>query len=133
MDEKELSLQPISDSEETMNAVTLKSVKFDEFSIMDEYLSEPEETLEVSSYESDITFAQNKNDEVEKEIGVIFEKLEEPQKESKEDQPLVLVKPSTILQAPNELPNQKEGMHVSLPKVVDALFVVDILKGEGIT
>ncbi|KAK9166877.1 hypothetical protein Scep_002068 [Stephania cephalantha] len=85
MDEKELSSQPIFDSEETMNAATLKSVEFDEFSIVDKYLSEPEETMEVSSHELDITIAQNKDDEVEKEIGVISERPEEPQIERKED------------------------------------------------
>ncbi|KAK9133185.1 hypothetical protein Scep_012713 [Stephania cephalantha] len=78
MDEKELFPQSISDLEETVNDATLKNVKFDEFSIVDEYLSELEETLEVSLHESDITIAQNKFDEVEKEIGVIFERPEEP-------------------------------------------------------
>ncbi|KAK9104318.1 hypothetical protein Scep_021162 [Stephania cephalantha] len=82
----------IRHSEETMNAATLKSVEFDEFSILDEYLSEPEDTLEVSSQEPNITIAQNKDDEVEKEIGVIFERLKETHIESEEDQPLVLVK-----------------------------------------
>ncbi|KAK9095004.1 hypothetical protein Scep_026473 [Stephania cephalantha] len=85
MDEKELSSQPISDSEETVNAATLKSVEFDEFLIVDEYLSEPEETIEVSSHEPDITIVQNKDDEVEKKIRVISERPEEPQMESKED------------------------------------------------
>ncbi|KAK9083763.1 hypothetical protein Scep_030234 [Stephania cephalantha] len=37
-----------------------------------------------------------------------------------------------ILEVPNELRNLKEGMHASLPKYVDAPFVVDISKGEGI-
>ncbi|KAK9088873.1 hypothetical protein Scep_027955 [Stephania cephalantha] len=78
MDEKELSLQPTSNSEETVNATTLKSVEFNEFSIMDEYLSKPEETLKISSHELDITIAQNKDDEAEKEIGVVLERLEEP-------------------------------------------------------
>ncbi|KAK9166406.1 hypothetical protein Scep_001597 [Stephania cephalantha] len=38
-----------------MNAATLKSVEFDEFSIVDEHLSEPEETQEFSSHEPYIT------------------------------------------------------------------------------
>ncbi|KAK9118338.1 hypothetical protein Scep_016431 [Stephania cephalantha] len=96
MDEKVLSLQPISDSEETANAATLKSVEFDEFSTVDEYLSEPKETLEVSSHNPDITIAQNKDDEVKKEIGVISERSDESQIESKEDQPLVFMKPLTL-------------------------------------
>ncbi|KAK9157689.1 hypothetical protein Scep_004263 [Stephania cephalantha] len=68
MDKKELSPQSTSDSEETVNVATLKSVEFDEFSIVDEYLSEPEETLEVSSHKPDITIAHNKDDKVDKEI-----------------------------------------------------------------
>ncbi|KAK9107497.1 hypothetical protein Syun_023508 [Stephania yunnanensis] len=96
MDEGELSLQPYFDSDETVNADTSKSVEFDEFSIVDEHLSELEETLHVSSHEPDITIAQYDDDEAEKEIEVISERSEEPHIESKEDQPLVLVKPSTI-------------------------------------
>ncbi|KAK9147966.1 hypothetical protein Scep_006723 [Stephania cephalantha] len=129
------------------------------------------ETLEVSSHEPDITIAQNKDDEVEKEIGVISERPEEQQKESKEDQPLVLVKPPTlpcifvkpykgvevkelsqifyiadtfvlddhdvtesfVLEVPDGLPSLKEGMPISLPKAIDAPFIVDISKGEGIS
>ncbi|KAK9087286.1 hypothetical protein Syun_029680 [Stephania yunnanensis] len=40
---------------------------------------------------------------------------------------------SFVLEVPNELLNLKEGMHASLPKYVDAPFVVDISKAEGIT
>ncbi|KAK9105170.1 hypothetical protein Scep_022014 [Stephania cephalantha] len=40
---------------------------------------------------------------------------------------------SFVLEVPNELLNLKEGVHVSLPKYVDASFVIDISKGEGIT
>ncbi|KAK9139776.1 hypothetical protein Scep_009457 [Stephania cephalantha] len=146
-------------------------VEFDEFSIVDEHLSEPEETLDVSSHEPDITIAQYDDDEAEKEIEVISERSEEPQKENEEDQPLVLVKPPTlpcifvkpytrvevkersqifytadtfvlddhdmtdsfVLEVPNELPILKEGVHAALPKAIDAPFVVDISKGEGIT
>ncbi|KAK9142527.1 hypothetical protein Syun_011927 [Stephania yunnanensis] len=159
------------DSGETVNAYTSKSIKFDEFSIVEEYLSEPEETLEVSLHEPDITIAQYDDDEAEKEIEVISERPEKPQKENEEDQPLVLVKPPTlqcifvriykgvevkerswifyttdtfvlddrdstdsfVLEVPNELRTLKEGMHVTLPKAIDAPFIVDISKGEGIT
>ncbi|KAK9098027.1 hypothetical protein Syun_025072 [Stephania yunnanensis] len=96
MDEEELPPQPVFDSDETVNADTSKSVEFDEFSIVDEHLSEPEETLDASSHEPDITIAQYDDDEAEKEIEVISERSEEPQKENKEDQPLVLVKPPTL-------------------------------------
>ncbi|KAK9165142.1 hypothetical protein Scep_000333 [Stephania cephalantha] len=147
------------------------NVEFDKFSIVDEHLSEPEETLDVSSHEPDITIAQYDDDEAEKEIEVISKRSDEPQKENKEDQPLVLVKPPTlpcifvrpckgvdvkersrifytadtfvlddhdstdsfVLEVPNELPIQEGGVHDALPKYVDAPFVVDISKGEGIT
>ncbi|KAK9143246.1 hypothetical protein Syun_012646 [Stephania yunnanensis] len=38
---------------------------------------------------------------------------------------------SFVLEVPDELLNMKEGVHVSMPKYVDAPFVVDISKGEG--
>ncbi|KAK9134359.1 hypothetical protein Syun_013689 [Stephania yunnanensis] len=171
MDEDELPSQPVFDSDETANADISKSVEFDEFSIVDEHLSELEGTLDVSSHELDITIAQYDDDEAEKEIEVISERSEEPHIESKEDQPLVLVKPPTlpcifvrpckgvevkersrifytadtfvlddhdstdsiVLEVPNELRTLKEGMHAELPKAIDAPFVVDISKGEGIT
>ncbi|KAK9151019.1 hypothetical protein Syun_009328 [Stephania yunnanensis] len=63
---------------------------------MDKYLNELEETLEVSSYELGITIAHHKDDEAEKEIRFISERLEEPQIESKEEQLLVLVKLPTL-------------------------------------
>ncbi|KAK9169152.1 hypothetical protein Syun_001292 [Stephania yunnanensis] len=96
MDEEELPPQPVFDSDETVNADTSKIVEFDEFSIVDEHLSEPEETLDISSYEPNITIAKYDDDEAEKEIEVISERSEEPQKENEEDQPLVLVKPPTL-------------------------------------
>ncbi|KAK9101112.1 hypothetical protein Scep_024542 [Stephania cephalantha] len=171
MDEEELPPQPIFDSMRPVNADTSKSVEFDELSIVDEHLSEPEETLYVSLHEPDISIAQYDDDEAEKKIEVISERSEEPQKENEEDQPLVLVKPPTlpcifvkpytgvevkerswifytadtfvlddhdstdsfVLEVPNELPILKEGVHDALPKYVDAPFVVDISKGEGIT
>ncbi|KAK9151211.1 hypothetical protein Syun_009520 [Stephania yunnanensis] len=40
---------------------------------------------------------------------------------------------SFVFEVPDELLNLKEGMHVSIPKYVDASFVVDISKGKGIT
>ncbi|KAK9096928.1 hypothetical protein Sjap_022425 [Stephania japonica] len=79
-----------------MNPATLKSAEFDEFSIMDEYLSEPEETLDVSLHKPDITITKSTYDKVDKEIEFISERPEDSQKESKEDQPLVLVKPPSL-------------------------------------
>ncbi|KAK9096142.1 hypothetical protein Sjap_021639 [Stephania japonica] len=57
IEEEELSLQPIFYSEETVDVATLTSVELDEFLIVDEYLSEPDETLEVTSHEPYIDIA----------------------------------------------------------------------------
>ncbi|KAK9128171.1 hypothetical protein Syun_016968 [Stephania yunnanensis] len=121
--------------------------------------------------QADISIALNDDEDAALEIEVISEWPEEPQIESKEDQPLVLVKPPTlpcifvkpytgvevkersqilytadtfvlddhdmtdsfVLEFPNELQNLKEDVHAALPKYVDAPFVVDISKREGIT
>ncbi|KAK9112365.1 hypothetical protein Scep_019884 [Stephania cephalantha] len=40
---------------------------------------------------------------------------------------------SFVLEVPNEFLILKEGVHHSLPKYIDAPFVIDISKGEGIT
>ncbi|KAK9123592.1 hypothetical protein Sjap_013194 [Stephania japonica] len=158
-------------SAETMSAIPLKSVEVNEATPIEDDWSEPEETIEVSLHEPDISIAQNEAEEAEKEIDVILERPEELQKESKEDQPLVLVKPPTlpcipvkfikgvvikersqifytadtfvsddhdlidsyVLEVPDELLHLKEGMYDELPKAIDAPFVVDISKGEGIT
>ncbi|KAK9138342.1 hypothetical protein Sjap_008936 [Stephania japonica] len=158
-------------SAETMRAIPLESVEVNEVTPVEDYWSEPEETIEVSLYEPNISIAHNEADEAEKEIDVILERLEEPQNESKEDQPLVLVMPPTllclpvkftkevvvkersqifytadtfvsndhdvtesyVLEVPDKLLNLKEGMYDELPKAIDAPFVVDISKGEGIT
>ncbi|KAK9091777.1 hypothetical protein Sjap_024954 [Stephania japonica] len=158
-------------SAETMSAIPLESVEVNEATPIEDYWSEPEEIIEVSLHERDISIAQHEANEAEKEIYVILERSEEPQKESKEDQPLVLVKPPTlpcifvrpykgvvvkersqifytadtfvsddhdltdsyVLEVPDELLILKEGVQATLPKYVDAPFVVDISKGEGIT
>ncbi|KAK9137605.1 hypothetical protein Sjap_008199 [Stephania japonica] len=154
-----------------MSAILLESVEVNEVTPIEDYWSELEEIIEVSLHEPDISIAQNEADEAEKEIDVILERPEELQKESKEDQPLVLVKPPTlpcifvrpykgvvvkersqifytadtfvsadhdlidsyVLEVPNELLHLKEGMYDELPKAIDAPFIVDISKGEGIT
>ncbi|KAK9116208.1 hypothetical protein Sjap_015155 [Stephania japonica] len=158
-------------SAETMSPIPLESVEVNEATPIEDDWSEPKETIEVSLHEPDISIAQNEAEEAEKEIDVILERPEELQKESKEDQPLVLVKPPTlpcifvkpykgvdikersqifyatdtfvsvdddaidsyVLEVPDELLNLNEGMYDELPKAIDAPFVVDISKGEGIT
>ncbi|KAK9136975.1 hypothetical protein Sjap_007569 [Stephania japonica] len=79
-----------------MSTIPLKSVEVNEITPVDDYRNEPEETIEVSLHESNIIIAHNEAYEAEKEINVILERPEEPQKESKEDQPLVLVKSPTL-------------------------------------
>ncbi|KAK9109980.1 hypothetical protein Sjap_018040 [Stephania japonica] len=154
-----------------MSAIPLESVEVNEVTPIEDYWSEPDEIIEVSLHELDISIAQNEAGEAEKVIDVILERLEEPQKRSKEDQPLVLVMPPILpclpvkftkgmvikersqifytagtfvlddhdltdyylLEVPDELLNLKESMFIELPKAIDASFVVDISKGEGIT
>ncbi|KAK9085906.1 hypothetical protein Sjap_026317 [Stephania japonica] len=83
-------------SVETMSAIPLESIEVNEATPIEDDWSEREEIIEVSLHEPDISIAQNEADEAEKEIDVILERPEKPQKESKEDQPLVLVKPPTL-------------------------------------
>ncbi|KAK9157448.1 hypothetical protein Scep_004022 [Stephania cephalantha] len=135
LDEKELcNKQPIYYSEENVIVDTLKNVEVNEVTQVENYWCETTKGLEVLQIEPKIVIAQDEEEEIEKEIEVISERPEEPQKESKEDQPLVLVKPPTLpcIFVPNELPSLKEGMHDALPKAIDAPFGVDISKGEGI-
>ncbi|KAK9137649.1 hypothetical protein Sjap_008243 [Stephania japonica] len=135
-------------SAESMSVILLESVEVNEVTPIEDYWSEPKEIIEVSLHEPGISIAQNEADEAEKEIDVILEGPEEPQKKSKEDQALVLVAPPTlppmltyddyaidsyVLEVPDELLHLKEGMYDELPKAIDASFVVDISKGEGIT
>ncbi|KAK9109984.1 hypothetical protein Sjap_018044 [Stephania japonica] len=118
-----------------MSAIPLESVVVNEVTPIEDYWNEPEEIIEVSLHEPDISIAQNEADEAEKVIDVLLERPEEPQKRRKEDQPRVLVTPPTLPCLPvlDDLLNLKEGTFVELPKAIDAPFVVDISKGEGIT
>ncbi|KAK9138219.1 hypothetical protein Sjap_008813 [Stephania japonica] len=79
-----------------MSAIPLESIEVNEVTPIEDYWSEPKEIIEVSLHEPDINIAQNEADEAEKEIDVILERPEEPQKRSMEDQPLVLVTPLTL-------------------------------------
>ncbi|KAK9168846.1 hypothetical protein Syun_000986 [Stephania yunnanensis] len=157
--------------EENVNVDTVRNVEVNVDTPVENYWCETTHGLEVLQIESDIFIAQNDDDEAAIEIGVISKRPKEPQIESTEDQPLVLVKPPTlpcifvkpytgvkvkersqifytadtfvlddhdmtdsfVLEVPNEHPILKEGVHVALPKYVDASFIVDIFKREGIT
>ncbi|KAK9140042.1 hypothetical protein Scep_009723 [Stephania cephalantha] len=90
------STQPIIHLEENMNVNMLKNVEVDEVTQVEDYWSETSEGIEVFQIELEIVIAQNKDEENELKIEVISERREEPQKESNEDQPLVLVKPPTL-------------------------------------
>ncbi|KAK9167180.1 hypothetical protein Scep_002371 [Stephania cephalantha] len=81
---------------ENVNVDTLRNVEVNEVTPVENYWCETTQGLEVLQIESDISIAHNDDDEVGIEIGVISERPEEPQIESKEDQPLVLVKPPTF-------------------------------------
>ncbi|KAK9103380.1 hypothetical protein Sjap_020634 [Stephania japonica] len=128
-----------------MSAISLESVEVNEVTPVEDYWSEPEETIEVSLYEPDIIIAQNEAYQAKKEIDVIFERPEEPLKESKDDQPLIFYTADTfvsddhdltdsyVLEVSDELLILKEGMSAELSKAIDAPFVVNISKGEGIT
>ncbi|KAK9112157.1 hypothetical protein Scep_019676 [Stephania cephalantha] len=112
---------------------------------VENYWCETTQGREVLQIESDISIAQNDDDEGCDRNWSHFEKAEEPKIESKEDQPLIFYTADTfvlddhdmtdsfVLEVPNELPILKEGVHAALPKYVDAPFIVDISKGEGIT
>ncbi|KAK9114563.1 hypothetical protein Syun_021360 [Stephania yunnanensis] len=135
LDEKELcNTQPISYSEENVDVDTLSNVEENVDTPVENYWCETTQGFEVLQIEPDMPIAPNDDDDVALEIGVISERPEEPQIESKEDQPLDHdVTDSFVLEVSNELPILKEGVHAALPKYVDAPFVVDISKGEGIT
>ncbi|KAK9135240.1 hypothetical protein Syun_014570 [Stephania yunnanensis] len=172
-DKKEwCNTQPTSYLEENVDVDTLSNVEENADTPMENYCRETTQGLEVLPIEPNMSIAPNDDDDdVMLEIGVISKRSKEPQIESKEDQPLVLVKPPTlpcifdkpytgvevkecsqifynantfvledhdvtdsfVLEVSNELPILKEGVHAALPKYVDAPFIVDISKGEGIT
>ncbi|KAK9152896.1 hypothetical protein Sjap_000376 [Stephania japonica] len=113
-------------SAETMSPIPLESVEVNEATPIEDDWSEPEEIIEVSLHEPDISIAQNEAGEAEKEI-VIFYTTDTFV--SADDDAI----DSYVLEVPDELLNLKEGMSDELPKAIDAPFVVDISKGEGIT
>ncbi|KAK9114775.1 hypothetical protein Syun_021572 [Stephania yunnanensis] len=98
LDEKELcNTQPISYLEENVDVDTLSNVEKNVDTPVENYWRKTTQGLEVLPIEPDMSIAPNDDDDhVALEIGVISKRSEEPQIESKEDQPLVLVKPPTI-------------------------------------
>ncbi|KAK9145239.1 hypothetical protein Sjap_005142 [Stephania japonica] len=92
-----------------MSAIPLENVEVNKVTPVEDYWSETTKELEVSPSKPDIIITQNEEDEVKKETEVIDEWPKELQKESKEDQPLVLVKPPIIPCIPIEF---KKGLEV---------------------
>ncbi|KAK9134615.1 hypothetical protein Syun_013945 [Stephania yunnanensis] len=144
-DEEELcSTQPIFNSDEDVSVDTLKNFEVNEVTQVEDYKRETSGKCEVFQIEPEIVIALNEGKN-EMKIDVISDKPEKPQIEREEDQPLIFYTADTfvldnpdaidsfVLEVPNELLNLKEGVHASLPKCVDASFVVDISEGEGIT
>ncbi|KAK9134455.1 hypothetical protein Syun_013785 [Stephania yunnanensis] len=97
-DEKEwCNTQPASYLEENVDVDTLSNVEENADTPVENYCRETTQGLEVLPIEPNMFIAPNDNDDdVVLEIGVISKRSEEPQIESKEDQPLVLVKPPTL-------------------------------------
>ncbi|KAK9148300.1 hypothetical protein Scep_007057 [Stephania cephalantha] len=146
IDEEELcSTQPIFHPEEDVSVDTLKIFEVNEVTQVEDYWSETSEGREVFHIKPKIVIAPNEDEDNEIKIDVISDRPEKPQIESEEGQPLIFYTVDTfvlddpdatdsfVLEVPNELSNLKEGVHFSLPEYVDASFVVDISKGEGIT
>ncbi|KAK9092524.1 hypothetical protein Syun_027435 [Stephania yunnanensis] len=97
LDEKELcNTQPTSYSEENVEVDMLSNVEENVDTPVENYWCETTQGFEVLQIEPDMPIAPNDDDDVALEIGVISERPEEPQIESKEDQTPVLVKPPTL-------------------------------------
>ncbi|KAK9100844.1 hypothetical protein Scep_024274 [Stephania cephalantha] len=94
-DEELCSTQPIFNPNEDVSVNTLKTFEVNEVTHMEDYLSETAEGHEVFQIEPEIVIAlyEGEND---MKIDVISDKLEKPQIESEEDQPLVLAQPPIL-------------------------------------
>ncbi|KAK9109803.1 hypothetical protein Sjap_017863 [Stephania japonica] len=95
LEEEEFPVLLSCDEKETLNDVTLKSVEVKD----EEYRSDHEKSegeLEVFQLEPEIIMAQTYEEESEIEIEVTLTRLEELQRESKDNQSFVLVNPPTL-------------------------------------
>ncbi|KAK9128748.1 hypothetical protein Syun_017545 [Stephania yunnanensis] len=105
------STQPTFNPEEDVSDDTLTSLEVNGVTPVEDYSIDTSEECEVFQIEPEIIFYTADT--------------------------FVLDDPDTIdafvLEFPNELLNMKEHVNASMPKYVDAPFVVDISKGEGIT
>ncbi|KAK9107342.1 hypothetical protein Syun_023353 [Stephania yunnanensis] len=132
------STQPTFNPDEDVSVHTLTNLEVHVDIQMEDYLIETSDECEVFQIETEIVIALNEGED-EMDIDVNSDKPEKPERLQifYTADTFVLDDPDTIdsfvLEVPDELLNLKEGMHVSLPNYVDAPFVVDISKGEGIT
>ncbi|KAK9102764.1 hypothetical protein Sjap_020018 [Stephania japonica] len=122
-------------SVETMSAIPLESADVNEVTPVEEYWSEPEEKIEVSLHEPDIIITQNEAYEAEKEIDWVAVKERSQifyiaDTFVSDDHDVI---ESYVLEVTDELLNLKEGMSAEFPKAIDAPFIFDISKREGIT
>ncbi|KAK9130007.1 hypothetical protein Sjap_010494 [Stephania japonica] len=116
-------------SAETMSAIPLESVEMNEATPIEDDWSKPEEIIEVSLHERDISIAQDEAEEAEKEIDVILERRRNRKMRARKtnlwsDDDAI---DSYVLEVLDELLHMKEGMYDELPKSIDAPFVFDIL------
>ncbi|KAK9121483.1 hypothetical protein Syun_019100 [Stephania yunnanensis] len=149
IDEAELcSTQPTFNPDEDVSVDTLTNLEVKEDTQMEDYLIDKSEECEIFQIEPKIVIALNEGED-EMKIDVNSDKPEKPRIRARKTNlwehlqifytadTFVLDDPDTIdsfvLEVPDELLNLKEGMHASLPNYVDASFVVDISKGDGIT
>ncbi|KAK9087494.1 hypothetical protein Syun_029888 [Stephania yunnanensis] len=79
-----------------MSVDMLKNFKVNEVTQVEDYWSETTEGREVFHIELEIVITSNEEEDNEIKIDLISDKLEKPQIESEEDQPLVLVEPPTL-------------------------------------
>ncbi|KAK9148311.1 hypothetical protein Scep_007068 [Stephania cephalantha] len=141
--EEELCItQPIFNPEEDVSVDTLKIFEVNEVTQVEDYLRETSE-----EYESEKPQIESEEDQplVLVQPPTLPCTFGTPYKgvEVKERSQIFYIADTFVLDDPdatdsfvlevlNELLNLKEGVHDSLPKYVDASFVVDISKGEGI-
>ncbi|KAK9158355.1 hypothetical protein Scep_004929 [Stephania cephalantha] len=96
IDEEELcSTQPIFHPKKDVSVDTLKNFEVNEVTQVEDYWSEIAEGLDNLQIEPEIVITLDE-EENEMKIDVILDRPDKPQIESEENQPLVLVKPSTL-------------------------------------
>ncbi|KAK9125465.1 hypothetical protein Scep_014311 [Stephania cephalantha] len=115
---------------ENVSVGTLKNVEVNEVTQVEDYWSETTEGFEFFQIEPDIVIAQDEEEENDMKIEVVSERSGAAEREQGRPTSGVGETIHHLMHLfQNELPNLKDGMPISLPKYVDAPFVVDISKG----